>query len=148
MAAFMKVHRVCFMQRFTCVFNCRPLLLPSSFPFGYTLCRNSFTDSRCHSNSMTAACSPRSRRHCWGKRAAADMSPHISLNINAMTHWGCNFLQECSAWIWKKVQESGASLQECVLTDMTSFFLLNLPSSQHLNTLMLSPHTRTHTERW
>lgn len=71
---------------------------------------------------MTAASSPRRRRHCWGARAAADMSPHISPNINAMTHCCCDFLQEGSVWIWFWVEESGVGWQECVLVHLTSFF--------------------------
>lgn len=68
---------------------------PTSFPFGYTLCRNSLTNSRCHSNRMTADSSPRSRRR-RGKRAAADTLPPISLSIHAATHWCCDFLAERS----------------------------------------------------
>lgn len=68
---------------------------PPSFPFGYTLCRNSLTNSRCHSNRMTAASSPRSRRR-RGKRAAADTLPPISLSIHAATRWCSDFLAEPS----------------------------------------------------
>lgn len=60
---------------------------------------------------------------------------HHTSVFTLMAHWCRSFLRECRTWIWFWVQESGGSLQECVLSYLTPFFLLNLLSWQHSNAL-------------